>query len=130
MHVWIYIIYDSHEFHNATGPKYYFKCIRTKMKHHNVNQIVTHTHYICTPSWITMARLLNYQLSTRLIVLVDRCLSLCPFFFWPLCYLSFDLRLLITYLLSPNSSYNYYSIPNTENYSRVTEQRSKSQPLF
>ena len=32
---------------------------------------------------------------------VDRCLS---FFFWPLCYLSFDLRILITHFVSSNSS--------------------------
>jgi len=31
---------------------------------------------------------------------VDRCLSL---FFWPLCCLSFDLRILITLLVSSNS---------------------------
>ena len=43
---------------------------------------------------------------TRSLVLcvcfVDRCLY---FFFWPLCYLFFDLRILITHLLSSNSSY-------------------------
>ena len=32
---------------------------------------------------------------------VDRCLS---FFFWPLCCLSFDIRILITSLVSSNSS--------------------------
>jgi hypothetical protein len=46
---------------------------------------------------------------TRSLVLyvsfVDRCLSFCPFFsFWPLCCLScFDLRILITPLVSSNS---------------------------
>ena len=45
---------------------------------------------------------------TRSLVLcvcfVDRCLSLCPFFFWPLCCLSFfDLRIPITLLVSSNT---------------------------
>jgi hypothetical protein len=47
---------------------------------------------------------------TRYLVLyvcfVDRGLSCCPFFFWPLCCLFFfDIRLLITPLISSNSSY-------------------------
>ena len=38
--------------------------------------------------------------------LVDRCLSFCPFFFRPLCCLSFfELRILIIPLVSSNSSY-------------------------
>jgi len=46
---------------------------------------------------------------TRSLVLhvcfVDRCLSFCTFFFWPLCCLFFfDIRILITPLVSPNSS--------------------------
>ena len=36
---------------------------------------------------------------------VDRCLS---FFFWPLCCLFFDIRILITPLVSSNSSYYMY----------------------
>ena len=35
-----------------------------------------------------------------------RSLSALFFFFWPLCYLSFDLRILITLLVSSNSSHN------------------------
>ena len=35
---------------------------------------------------------------------VDRCLSICIFFFWPLCCLFFDLRIRITPLVSSNSS--------------------------
>ena len=36
---------------------------------------------------------------------VYRCLSICPFFFWPLCCLFFfDIRILITPLVSSNSS--------------------------
>ena len=38
---------------------------------------------------------------------VERCLSCCLFFLWPLCCLSFDLRILITPLISSNSSCNY-----------------------
>ena len=49
---------------------------------------------------------------TRSLVLcvcfVDRCLSLCTFFSWPLCCLSFDLRILITPLVSSDSSYPYW----------------------
>jgi hypothetical protein len=45
---------------------------------------------------------------TRFLVLcvcfLDRCLH---FFFWPLCCLFFDIRILITPLVSSNSSYNY-----------------------
>jgi len=49
-------------------------------------------------------------LVTRSLVLcvcfVDRCLSFCVFFFWPLCCLFFfDIRILITPLVSSNSSY-------------------------
>jgi len=57
-----------------------------------------------------MARLLNYQLTTRLIVFVDRCLSLCPFSFdhcvicpsiygcWlPICYLQILLIITIAF---------------------------------
>ena len=35
---------------------------------------------------------------------VDLCLSFCPFFLWSLCCLSFDLQILITPLVSLNSS--------------------------
>ena len=38
---------------------------------------------------------------------VDRCLSFCTFFFWPLCCLFFfDIRILIAPLVSSNSSYS------------------------
>jgi hypothetical protein len=41
---------------------------------------------------------------------VDRCLSFYPFFFWPLCCLFFfDIRILITPLVSSNSSYYVHS---------------------
>jgi hypothetical protein len=33
------------------------------------------------------------------------CLSICTFFFWPLCCLFFEIRIMITLLLSSNSSY-------------------------
>ena len=37
---------------------------------------------------------------------VDRCLSVCTFFFWPLCYLFFfNIRVLIAPFVSSNSSY-------------------------
>jgi hypothetical protein len=46
---------------------------------------------------------------TRSLVLcvcfVDRCLSFCPFFFWPLCCLFFNIQILITSLVSSNSFY-------------------------
>jgi hypothetical protein len=49
---------------------------------------------------------------TRSLVLyvcfVDRCLSFCAFFFWPLCCLFFfDIRILISPLVSSNSSYRH-----------------------
>ena len=49
---------------------------------------------------------------TRSLVLyvcfVDRCLSFCTFFFWPLCcLLFFYIRILITHLVSSNSSLLY-----------------------
>ena len=51
---------------------------------------------------------------TRSLVLyvcfVDRCLSFCTFFFWPLCCLFFfDIRILITPLVSSNSSLSRWS---------------------
>ena len=40
---------------------------------------------------------------------VDRCLSLCTFFLWPLCYLFLlDLRILISPMVSSRSSYDIY----------------------
>ena len=45
---------------------------------------------------------------------VDRCLSFCTFFFWPLCCLFFfDIRILITPLVSSNSFYlsnNFHNV--------------------
>ena len=41
---------------------------------------------------------------------VDRCLSFCIFFFWTLCCLSFDILILITPLVSSNSSYYCRSV--------------------
>ena len=42
----------------------------------------------------------------QLPVLLDRCLSFCHVSFWPLCCLFlFNLRILITFLVSSNSSY-------------------------
>ena len=48
---------------------------------------------------------------TRSLVLcvcfVDHCLSFCPFFFWPLCCpLFFEIRILITFLVSSNYYYH------------------------
>jgi hypothetical protein len=44
--------------------------------------------------------------SVLCVCFVDRCLSFCTFFVWPLCFLSFfDLRNLITSSVSSNSSY-------------------------
>jgi hypothetical protein len=40
------------------------------------------------------------------------------FSFWPLCFLSFDLRILIIPLVSSNSSYVIYDV-NDNDYSRV-----------
>ena len=55
-------------------------------------------------------QVLNGVRVTRSFVLcvcfVDRCLSFCPFLFWPLhCLFFFDVRILITPLVSSNSSY-------------------------
>jgi hypothetical protein len=44
---------------------------------------------------------------------VDRCLSFCTFSFWPLCCLivfDFDIRILITLLVSSNSSSSIYGL--------------------
>ena len=46
-------------------------------------------------SWVRVTRSL-----VLCVCFVDRCLSFCPFFFWPLCCLLFDLRLLIIPLVS------------------------------
>jgi hypothetical protein len=54
--------------------------------------------------------------NTRSLVLcecfVDRCLS-CPFSFWSCSLFSFDLRILITPLVSSNSSYLFFVFLNT-----------------
>ena len=53
---------------------------------------------------------------TRSLVLcvcfVDRCLSFCTFFFWPLCCLFFDIRILITPLVFSNSSCMSFVLQN------------------
>jgi hypothetical protein len=47
----------------------------------------------------------NYDL--QYVCFVDRCLSFCTFFFWPLCCLFFfDIRIMIAPLVSSNSFYN------------------------
>ena len=54
-------------------------------------------------SWIRVTRSL-----VLCVCFVDRCLPFCTFFLWPLCCLFFfDIRILITPLVSSNSSYNY-----------------------
>ena len=60
------------------------------------------------PEHLCSAQVFSGVRVTRSLVLyvcfVDLCLSFCPFFFWPLCCLSyFDIRLLITPLVSSNS---------------------------
>jgi hypothetical protein len=45
---------------------------------------------------------------------VDRCLSFCTFS-WPLCCLFFDILILITPLISSNSSYSTYKMYNESN---------------
>jgi hypothetical protein len=60
-------------------------------------------------------RLLPLIRVTRSLVLyvcvVDRCLSFCTFFLWSLCFLFFfDIRILITPLVSSNTSYTSITI--------------------
>ena len=62
---------------------------------------------------------------TRSLVLyvcfVDRCLSFCTFFFWPLCCLFiFDMQILITHLVSSNSSYIFI-------YANIVSMRSQQE---
>jgi hypothetical protein len=60
------------------------------------------------PDHLSSPQVLSGVRATRSLVLcvcfVDRCLSFCTFL-WPLCCLSFDIRILITPLLSSNSSW-------------------------
>ena len=79
--------------------------------HHVCNYIKTTVRLVeqempILPEHISSPRVLVWVRVTRSLVLcvcfVDRCLS---FFYWPLCCLSFfDLRILITPLVSSNSS--------------------------
>ena len=55
-------------------------------------------------SWIHVTRSLVWC-----VCFVDSCVSFCPF--WPLCCLFFDLRILITPLVSSSSSYILSSLP-------------------
>ena len=58
---------------------------------------------------------------------VFRCLSFCPFFFWPLpCLLFFDLRILITPLVSSNySSYIIETKKNDDEIKAKTQQTTQ-----
>ena len=62
---------------------------------------------ITLPEHLSSAPVYRGVRVTRSLVLyvcfVDLCLSFCNFFCWPLCCLSFDIRLLVTPLVSSNS---------------------------
>jgi hypothetical protein len=68
-------------------------------------ELLTLPEHLSTPpgfSGVRVARSL-----VLCVVFVDRSLSFCTFFFWPLCGLFFfDLRILIVPLVSSNSSYH------------------------
>ena len=104
---------------NSRG-NFFGACIYTRVTgyHHVCNQIKTTVRLVeqempILPEHLSSPRVLVWVRSLVLCVcFVDRCLSL---FYWPLCCLSFfDLRILITPLVSSNSSYR------TSNYKRVT----------
>ena len=63
------------------------------------------------PEHLSSPPILSGVRVTRSLVLyvcfIDRCLSFCTFFFWPLCCIFFDMRILITfwYLQAPLSQY-------------------------
>ena len=67
-------------------------------------ELLTHPEHMSSPSVCCGVRV------TRSLVLyecfVDRCLSFCTFFFWPLYCLFSDIRILITPFVSSNSSFN------------------------
>ena len=70
-------------------------------------ELLTRSEHLSSPPVFSGVRV------TRSLVLyvcfVDRCLSICTFFFWPLCFLFFfDIRFLIAPLVSSNSSKRVY----------------------
>ena len=81
-------------------------------------QLLTLLEHMSSPQVFSGVRI------TRSLVLcvyfVDRCLSFCFFFFWPLCcLLFFDLRIMITPLVSSKSSYLNLSVYIEYNLSTV-----------
>ena len=55
----------------------------------------------------TITIVCDVRVTRSFMCFVDRCLSFCPFFFWPLsCLFFFDIRILITPVVSSNSSYS------------------------
>ena len=75
----------------------------TRRVPHVEQELLTLPEHLCSPPVFSGVRV---TLSLVLCVcFVDRCLSFCIFFSWPLCCLSlFDILILITPLVSSNSS--------------------------
>jgi len=66
-------------------------------------ELLTLPEHLSSPPVFSEVRDTRYVLY---VCFVDHCLSFCTFFFWPLCCLFFfDIRILITSLVSSNSSY-------------------------
>ena len=74
-------------------------------------QLLIHTDRLCSSMDISgVCVAISEYLSSSAVfrgVLVSRSLVLLCFFFWPLCCLFFDIRVLVAPLVSSNSSYNY-----------------------
>jgi hypothetical protein len=84
-------------------PPIKIKGILLPMKH-NFNLFYEDEHLSSTPVF-SGVRVSQYLV--LYVCFVDRCLSFCPFLFWPLCCLFFfDIRILISPLVSSNSSQN------------------------
>jgi hypothetical protein len=77
--------------------------------------------YLCSPPVLVGVRVA--QFFVLCVCFVDRCLSFCTCFFWPLYCLSFfDLRILITSLISWNPSWFPQSRPGNQLYYTWTRQ--------
>jgi hypothetical protein len=75
-------------------------------------------------TWVHLRYFIGFVLSRSLVLcvcFVDRCLSFFPFFWQLYCLLFFDLRLLITLLLSSNCSCNTAITESSQRQKLITE---------
>jgi hypothetical protein len=72
-------------------------------------ELLTLPEHLSSPPVFSGVRVTRSLVLYHYVCFVYRCLSFSTFFFWPLCCLFFDIRILIAPFVSSNSSYIIYS---------------------